>query len=151
MGLVLKYVEQTKSGSWQYRRRVPKAVASLILKREFKAKLGDSKKEALTAWPSVHARVEREIAAAEERLAISLALENGMASEREAYAEAQRRRTDLIAAGADEAELIYVGASIADSCPHGHYTPLNASPVDYHTINLLRLGPDRHRPPRAEP
>ncbi|WP_394325857.1 DUF6538 domain-containing protein, partial [Rhodobacter capsulatus] len=59
MGLVLKHVEQTKSGSWQYRRRVPKDVSEVITKREFKRKLGDSQKEALAAYPQYHAQVER--------------------------------------------------------------------------------------------
>jgi hypothetical protein len=64
MGLVLKHVERTKSGSWQYRRRVPKEVSEVIAKREFKRKLGESEREALAAYPRYHAEVEREIAEA---------------------------------------------------------------------------------------
>lgn len=71
MGLVLKHVEQTKSGSWQYRRRVPKEVAALVSKREFKRKLGDSRKEALAAYSRCHAEVEREISEAKRLLARS--------------------------------------------------------------------------------
>lgn len=55
MRLILKHVEQTKSGSWQYRRRVPKAVCSFIPKREFKQTLGETQKEALAAYPRFHA------------------------------------------------------------------------------------------------
>ncbi len=64
MGLVLKHVERTKAGSWQYRRRVPKEVSATIPKREFKRKLGDSEREALAAYPRYHAEVEKEIAEA---------------------------------------------------------------------------------------
>jgi hypothetical protein len=55
MGLILKHVERTKSGSWQYRRRVPKQVSENISKREFKRKLGESEREALAAYPRYHA------------------------------------------------------------------------------------------------
>lgn len=61
MGLVLKRVERTKAGSWQYRRRVPKEVSAIITKREFKRKLGESEKEALAAYPRYHAEVGMEI------------------------------------------------------------------------------------------
>ena len=64
MRLVLKHVERTKAGSWQYRRRVPKEVSTIITKREFKRKLGDSEREALAAYPRYHAEVEKEIAEA---------------------------------------------------------------------------------------
>lgn len=73
MGLVLKHVEQTRSGSWQYRRRVPKDVSEVITKREFKRKLGDSQREALAAYPQYHAQVEREIEAAKKGIAGAVA------------------------------------------------------------------------------
>ncbi|WP_394326137.1 DUF6538 domain-containing protein [Rhodobacter capsulatus] len=73
MGLVLKHVEQTRSGSWQYRRRVPKDVSEVIPKREFKRKLGDSQREALAAYPQYHAQVERVIEAAKKRMAGAVA------------------------------------------------------------------------------
>jgi len=53
MGIVLKYVERTQSGSFQYRRRVPKQVSANITKLEFKRTLGDSEKEALATPPGV--------------------------------------------------------------------------------------------------
>ena len=64
MALVLKHVERTKSGGYQSRRRVPKDVAAVITRGEFKRKLGDSEKETLKAWPECHALAEREIAEA---------------------------------------------------------------------------------------
>jgi len=42
MGLVLKHIERTSSGSFQYRRRVPKEVSGIITKRQFKRKPGAS-------------------------------------------------------------------------------------------------------------
>jgi len=146
MGLVLKHVEQTKSGSWQYRRRVPKDVSEAITKREFKRKLGDSRKEALAAYPQFHAQVEREIEAAKKRIAGAVEASGPSASEREAYAEALRRRADLISRGVTEEELALTADALADSHTKED-EPFGEPPVDRHTINLLRLGPERYRPP----
>lgn len=147
MGLVLKHVERTKSGSWQYRRRVPKDVSEVITKREFKRKLGDSQKEALAAYPQFHAKVEREIEAARKRIAGAEAASGPNASEREAYAEALRRRADMVSMGATEDHMEIAADSLADSFPQEDHEPIGAPPVDRHTINLLRLGPERYRPP----
>lgn len=57
MGLVLSYIERTAAGSFQYRRRVRKDLLGIIGKTMFKKKLGDSRKEALTAYPRYHAQV----------------------------------------------------------------------------------------------
>jgi hypothetical protein len=88
MGLVLKHVERTRAGSWQYRRRVPLEVSAIITKREFKRKLGESEREALAAYPRFHAEVEREIAEAKLGWVRSEAVNREARSEREAYAEA---------------------------------------------------------------
>lgn len=149
MGLILKHVERTKSGSWQYRRRVPKDIAGIITKREFKAKLGDSEREALRGYPRYHAQVEREIESARRRLSIAAAASSPTASEREAYAEALRRRADLIASGASEEELVLTADSIADKFPQDEYEPVGVPPLGRHTINLLRLGPKHYPAPAA--
>ncbi|ETD82256.1 site-specific integrase [Rhodobacter capsulatus] len=149
MGMVLKHVERTKAGSWQYRRRVPKEVASVITKREFKRKLGDSEKAALAAYPRYHAEVEREIAEAKRRLAGAAAASSSEASDRAAYAEALRRRADLIERGATEEDLALEADSRADSFPQDHFEPIGVPPVERHTINLLRLGPKRYPAPAA--
>lgn len=147
MGLILKHVERTKSGSFQYRRRVPKEVSPLITKREFKHKLGDTNREALAAYARYHARVEQEIAEAKLRLARSEAANLPGASERDAYAEALRRRADMISMGMDAGALSLTADSIADSYPQDEYEPVGVPPVERHTINLLRLGPDRYKAP----
>ncbi|WP_119306136.1 DUF6538 domain-containing protein [Cohaesibacter haloalkalitolerans] len=54
MGLVLKYVQISSKGNYTYRRAVPKHLQSIIGKREFKKSLGQSEREALKAYPSVH-------------------------------------------------------------------------------------------------
>lgn len=59
MGLVLKYVVQTKAGTWHYRRRLPRDVVALIGKGEFKRLLGETEREALRNYPKVHAEFER--------------------------------------------------------------------------------------------
>ncbi|ETD83696.1 hypothetical protein [Rhodobacter capsulatus] len=139
----MKHVEQTRSGSRQYRRRVPKDVSEVIPKR----KLGDSQKEALAACPQYHAKVEREIEAAKKRIAGAVAASRPSASEREACAEALRRRADLVARSATEEALEIAADSLADSFPQEGYEPYGAPPVDRHTVNLLGLGPERYRPP----
>src|SRR5690554_2703814 len=148
MGLVLKYVERTSSGGFQYRRRVPKAVKNLITRREFKRKLGDSEKEALAAYPRFHAQVEREIADALARIEEAQLANSPDATERAAYAEALRRRRDMLALGLSAEELALGGETWLDALPtDARGEPVAASPVDHHTINLLRLGPDRWKAP----
>lgn len=150
MGLVLKHVERTKSGSWQYRRRVPKEVSAIITKREFKRKLGESEREALAAYPRYHAEVENEIAEAKLGRVRSEEASSAKATEREAYVEALRRRADLVAAGVGPGDLELTADSMAEAYPHGwDYEPEGVPPVERHTINLLRLGPERYRAPVA--
>lgn len=119
MRLVLKHVERTKAGSWQYRRRVPKEVSATITKREFKRKLGDSEREALTAYSRYHAEVEKEIADAKLGRVRSEAASSATATEREAYVEALRRRADLLAARASDRDLTLTADSMAEAYPHG--------------------------------
>lgn len=128
MGLVLKHVERTAAGSFQYRRRVPKDVLGIIGKTMFKRKLGDSRQEALAAYPRYHAQVEREIAAARSRLPSSADRASTPTTDRETYAAALRHRADLIAAGASEEALVHEGDSIADSFPQDDWTPLDVPP-----------------------
>lgn len=150
MGLVLKHVERTKSGSFQYRRRVPKEVSAIITKREFKRKLGESEREALAAYPRYHAEVENEIAEAKLGRVRSEVASSAKATEREAYAEALRRRADLVAEGASPRDLELTADSMAEAYPHGYdYEPEGMPPVERHMVNLLRHGPERYRAPVA--
>lgn len=144
----MKYVERTASGGFQYRRRVPKAVSAVITKREFKRKLGDSEREALAAYPRFHAQVERKIADALARIEEAQLANSPDATERAAYAEALRRRRDMLALGLSAEELALGGETWLDALPtDARGEPVAASPVDHHTINLLRLGPDRWKAP----
>ncbi|MER9841764.1 integrase [Mesorhizobium australicum] len=59
MGLVLKHVVQTKAGTWHYRRRLPRDVAVLVGKGEFKRLLGETERQALRNYTKVHAEFER--------------------------------------------------------------------------------------------
>lgn len=147
MGLVLKHVERTKSGSWQYRRRVPKEVSEVINKREFKRKLGESEREALAAYPRYHAEVEREIAEAKRGKGRAVVPGVVVLSGREAYAEALRRRADLVAAGATEEDLEASADHLSDQYPQDEDGPLGVPSFYRYTINLMRLGPDRYQPP----
>ena len=143
MGLILKHVEKTKSGSWQYRRRVPKDVAGVIMKREFKRKLGDSEREAIAAYARYHATVEREIAEAKLGRVRSGLASSAQATEREAYAEALRWRAELIAFGATQEDLEIAADSLADTYPQDYQGPIGVPPVDRYKINLLRDAPDK--------
>lgn len=147
MGLVLKHVERTKSGSWQYRRRVPKDVSEVITKREFKRKLGESERQALAAYPRYHAEVEREIAEAKLSRVRAEAAANGELSEREAYAEALRRRADLVAAGATQDHLEIEADNLADKYQQDEDGPSGVPWLDRYTINLLRDVPGEIKAP----
>ncbi|RGP37728.1 tyrosine-type recombinase/integrase [Pseudotabrizicola alkalilacus] len=148
MGLILKHVGRTKAGIWQYRRRVPDEVSAIITKREFKRKLGDSEREALAAYLKYHTEVENEIAEAKLGRVRSETASSAKATEREAYAEALRRRADLVAAGASDRDLALTADSIAEAYPQGYdYEPQGVPPVERHAINLLRLGPERYKAP----
>ncbi|AEK54393.1 MULTISPECIES: site-specific integrase [Brucella] len=67
MGLLLRYVFQTKFGTWHYRRRVPKAAQAFIPKGEFKRLLGETRREALRNWPRVNAEFERLISPPDDK------------------------------------------------------------------------------------
>jgi len=67
MGLLLRYVFQTKFGTWHYRRRVPKAAQAFIPKGEFKRLLGETKREALRNWPRVNAEFERLVSPSDDK------------------------------------------------------------------------------------
>jgi hypothetical protein len=150
MRLVLKHVERTRAGSWQYRRRVPKEVSATITKREFKRKLGDSEREALAAYPRYHAEVEKEIAEAKVGRVRSEAASSATATERETYVEALRRRADLVAADASDRDLALTADSMAEAYLQGwDYEPQGVPPVERHTINLLRHGPEIYKAPVA--
>ncbi|MDP5327110.1 MAG: tyrosine-type recombinase/integrase [Paracoccaceae bacterium] len=145
----MKHVEQMKSGGWQYRRRVPKSISAIILDREFKRKLGDTEREAIAAYPQFHANVEFQIAEALLGRVRTSAFNSEASSEREAYAEALRRRADLVALGASQEHLEITADTLAESFPQDEYGPIGVPPVARHTINLLRNGIDRTKAPEV--
>jgi len=69
MGLVLKYAKLTKAGTWQYRRRIPTAIRTILDQGEFKRFLGHTRPEALKTYARIEAEFDRLIIAA-SRLAI---------------------------------------------------------------------------------
>lgn len=149
MGLVLKYVAITPTGAFVYRRRVPKAVSGIITKREFKQKLGDTEREALAAYPRVHARIEQEIALAHRRMALGEEAQRPRATERQAYEEALRQRNEWAALGSSAENLELMGDLMLESYPVDGRGPVGVPSLERHKINLLRLGPERYGPPEA--
>lgn len=75
------------------------------------------------------------------------AASRGSVSEREAYAEGLRRRSDIIAAGSPPDELPLIGDLLLDGFAHDGGEPVGVLPVERHFVNLLRLGPDAHKSP----
>jgi integrase len=113
----------------------------VIHKREFKKLLGKTEREALSAWPRVNGEVEREIALARRKIASGG--DTASMTELQAYQEARRRVSEMVAGGATEDDLSIAGDILADSFPRDDETgaPLGTSPLERHTINLLRNPP----------
>lgn len=114
MGLVLKYVQRTKTGRWRYRRRVPDQLQSILGKREFVRSLGETERQALRSYPRVHAEAEAQLRSAVQQL-----VERKLADSREATpstrfeAHAQAMKL-LVEYGYD------VGSNAFDSDDNGH-------------------------------
>lgn len=140
----MKHIERTKAGSFQYRRRVPRDVAGIISKREFKKKLGDTEREALRVWPQYHAQVERELVQARRQVALG----SDPQTEREAY-EAAQRWVQTIAPDAGNDLRDVLADQVAGRYAQDPETevPIGASAVDRHAINLLRIGAASYRAP----
>jgi len=69
VGLMLPYARPLKSGTWRYRRPVPVRLQAIIGKNNLVKTLGKNKREALAAYPMVHAKFEKVLRLAEEALA----------------------------------------------------------------------------------
>ncbi len=140
MRLVLKYATRAPSGAWHYRRRVPKAIAEVVGKREFKGKLGDTEKQALLAWPRFHAAVEKQID--EAMSAPSVGAASPSTTERAAYAEALRQYRALLAHAPMDVEALHgdMADSLLSAYPEDRETgdPVGVPPVQRHLVNLLR-------------
>ncbi|WP_165802822.1 site-specific integrase [Pelagivirga sediminicola] len=145
----MKHVTQTKSGRWQYRRRVPKEVAQVIGKGEFKGILGDSRNEALAAYPKFHAVVEREIAKANEQAGGAVAADRGELTEHEAYPVARARAEYLAsrASGRMGREAIIEAIASQYEMEPDTLDPIGATDVDRLTINILRNGVEATKRP----
>lgn len=150
MRLVLRYVEKTKAGGWQYRRRVPKHLSSVILKREFKGKLGDTEREALAAYPAFHAKVEREIANAQRSAETSAAAERGDLSDLQLYKLAYKRAVEMGMLNTDWDGRGNLAESIISKYPRDDETgyPLHPTKLDAFTIGILQSAGEA-KPPKA--
>lgn len=150
MRLVLRYVEKTKAGGWQYRRRVPKDLSEVFLKREFKGKLGDTEREALAYYPAFHAKVEREIAAARRSLDVDTAAQRGELSDLQAFRLALKRAVDMGMESADWAGLGELADSITNKYRREEETgyPIIPNKVDSYTVAILQGG-EQVKPPHA--
>lgn len=150
MRLVLRYVEKTKAGGWQYRRRVPKDLSAVIQKREFKGKLGDTEREALAAYPTVHAKVEREIAEARRSTETAVAAERGELSDLQLFKLAHQRAVDMGMLSTDGDGRDHLAQAIIGQYPRDDETgyPLNPSKLDAFTIGILQSG-EKAKAPQA--
>jgi integrase len=91
MGLVLKNILLTKTGSYHYRRRVPDRLKEIIGKREIKRFLGNTEREAVAEYPIVHRQTEKLFAQAEKQAAASKAPRSDL----EAHEQLERRLRKL--------------------------------------------------------
>lgn len=150
MRLVLRHVEKTKAGGWQYRRRVPKDLSTVILKREFKGKLGDTEREALAAYPAFHAKVEREIADARRSTEVKASAERGELSELQLYKVGYERAVEMGMLNTDWDGRDHLAQAMISRYPRDDETgyPLNPSKLDAFTIGILNSAGKR-KPPQA--
>lgn len=155
MGLVLKYVILTKAGTWHYRRRFPKAVVNAVGKGEFKRFLGDSEREALRAYPKIHAQFERLVSEARAKSArrngplTAMGVHN-LAEERAAELAQERitigGRTLLAGEGGEAAALIR--DSYFSQFPVDPETgePVGIDAVEGRALSILTSGGRLERP-----
>lgn len=150
MGLVLKYVQEPSASrrQYRYRRRVPDDLQSIAGKKELIATLGDSEKEALKAYPRIHAGFEEELALARKTLASERA--------KRPFAElSDRERYDILLArlrelGVDDPEAVasdeekglqreMIAEGIAARYPHDEETgnPIITDKADAFLIQSL--------------
>ena len=155
MGLVLRHVSKTKSGRWQYRRRVPKEVSQSFDFREFKRVLGDTEREALKVYPQFHAEVEQTIERAKCQAGQEAAADRGDLTERQAFTLARARAAMLSqdAIGATDEETAEKREAIIEALSARYILddetldPTNATDVDRLTINILRNGAEATKRP----
>lgn len=120
MGLVLKHVVQTKAGTWHYRRRLPREVATFVRKGEFKRLLGSTERKALRNYPKVHSEFERLVIEARRRHASGLSA----ATPLEVHRMAERPAQEL--AGTPKGLQLGIGVRIGLGALSGR--PCGASP-----------------------
>jgi len=100
----LRYVTRTKTGSYEYRRQVPKALRAKIGKFEIKRVLGQSEARAIREYSAFHDQVERLLAAAKLPEVNLTTLRNSPKTAMDDYREALAR---LKAVGIDPTEPLY--------------------------------------------
>lgn len=163
MGLILKYVQRTKSGRYRYRRRIPEQLQPMLGKREIVTALGESNRQALRRYPQIHAEAERVLSAAHQQL-MAERLPAGPASQPETPLEAHRQALksliDLgfkIHAGSfdesDEGHDWAVRMAVADQIA-GRYAedpetgqPVGLKPQDTQAVRILHGGSNVTPPP----
>lgn len=142
MGLTLKRVIRTKAGTFHYRRRVPKDVAAIIGRNEFKRLLGETEREALKNYMKVDALYERMIEEARGRSA------GETPTPLELHRMAELRAAEL-------ADMkVYVGGraltgadpEAADVIRDSALSRGVADPVEHRAINLVANGGNLPRP-----
>jgi len=100
----LRYVTRTKTGSYEYRRQVPKALRGRVGKFEIKKVLGFSEAQAIRGYSAFHEQVERLLAAAKLPEINLTTLGNSHKTAMDNYREALAR---LKAVSIDPTEPLY--------------------------------------------
>ena len=153
MGLVLKHVKRKTNGGYEYRRRVPKDVADIIAKREFKKVLGSTETEALRQYPRIHDAVERQIASARRLEGKRKAARQGELGGL-ALREVVEERVAALLAGSIDPDAVrdIIAENLLADYPRGPHDgdtegdPVGVPEVDRLTVQLLR-NPNAPTPP----
>ncbi|GEO84074.1 integrase [Ciceribacter naphthalenivorans] len=143
MGLTLKHIVVTKAGTFHYRRRVPKDVATIIGKSEFKRLLGETEREALKNFPKINALYEQLVAGAR-----AASPENDALTALEIRRLAELRATELAAM------KVYVGGreltgadpEAAEVIRDSALSKGVSDPVERQAVNLVANGGNLPRP-----
>ena len=142
MGLTLKHVIRSKAGTFHYRRRVPKDVAAIIGRNEFKRLLGETEREALKNFMKINALYERLVEEARARNA------EETPTPLELHRMAELRATELadMKVYIGGRELTGADPEAADVIRESTLSRGVADPVERRAVNLVANGGNLPRP-----
>lgn len=143
MGLTLKCIRLTRSGKYEFRKRIPRDVVELVGKSEFKRVLGETEREALRNYPKIRSQYEKLIEDAR-----SSSTPTGPLTELELHRLAQLRAAELAETNVSIGGrlLSAIEPEAADILRDSFISGGIADPVELGAVNLLANGGRLPRP-----